>query len=403
MSVINQMLKDLDKRQGEQATGSNVVAPNSGKSTSVRLIVVIVAIILLVNIAGIFAWQLYNENQQLKQQALLFDTPEQVNAERIIDARKLDANKVILPAETSKENASNDPSNNSVINSAELTENKTSEATAIPKSMLVEKQETVQLIHNNVPNLTKSAVSILSKESDTNSVITPSNAIAPEQQISKKIRQNKVVATLPEKVVKNKPSLSISRTQLSPKALADKKIKTADKALENNDITKAEALFEDILLLIPEHETARKKLAALWYGKKAYQDAINLLSQGIALAPQAEEMRLMSARIYYEQGQPRQALNLLGPVSTSERVELQILLANLATAINEYESATAAYQKLLELEPTVGRWWLGLAVSLDSQGQFKSASNAYSQAIAKGNLSSNAMQFARQRISELGE
>ena len=32
------------------------------------------------------------------------------------------------------------------------------------------------------------------------------------------------------------------------------------------------------------------------------ETVINLLSQGIAIAPQSEEMRLMSARIYFEQG-----------------------------------------------------------------------------------------------------
>ena len=79
------------------------------------------------------------------------------------------------------------------------------------------------------------------------------------------------------------------------------------------------------------------------------------------------------------------------------------MIANIASEINEYKSAANAYRKLLILEPNVGRWWLGLAVSLDSQGQFKLASNAYDEAITKGNLSSNALQFARQRVAELGE
>jgi len=204
-------------------------------------------------------------------------------------------------------------------------------------------------------------------------------------------------------VAKATPSLTISRTQLTPQALAANKITQAEQAIERNDILKAEALFEEVLLIIPEHETARKQLAALWYGKKSYQDAVNLLSQGIALAPQSEEMRLMTARIYYEQGQPRPAYNVLRPVNYSSNTELQILLANTAADLNEHDNAIVAYEKLIALEPHVGRWWLGSAVSLDSLGKFVLARDAYKQAITRNDLSNSAMQFARQRLIELGE
>ena len=200
-----------------------------------------------------------------------------------------------------------------------------------------------------------------------------------------------------------KSSLTISRTQLSPQALATNKIAEAEQAIERNDIVKAESLFEEVLLVMPEHQMARKQLAALWYGKKSYQNAVNLLSQGIALAPQAEEMRIMSARIYFEQGQPRQAYNILKPLSHSVNTELQALLANTAAELNEHDNAALAYGKLIALEPNVGRWWLGSAVSLDSLGKFVPARDAYKQAIALSNLSMSAMQFARQRLIELGE
>ena len=200
-----------------------------------------------------------------------------------------------------------------------------------------------------------------------------------------------------------KSSLTISRSQLSPKALAANKITQAEKAMERNDLASAESLFEEILMLTPAHETARKQLAALWYGKKYYQDAINLLSQGIAIAPKAEEMRLMSARIYYEQERTRQAYNILKPIKLSNSVEIQTLLANVSAELNEHESAIFSYRKLITQEPEVGRWWLGLAVSLDSLGKFVPAIDAYKKSITQNNLSTSAMQFAQQRLIELGE
>ena len=374
MSVINQMLKDLDKRQGEQVTDSNVTVPVTKKSSNTKLVAIIVIVILLVNIAGIFAWQLYAENQQLKTQAQQkqkvtnLATPKVVNTTVVSDTPELVTDKLENKVATATVDKVTEPvATEAIADANKATSNETEMNAVAPEPLLAASANVVESPEKNTP--------------------------AGHSQVKEQEKE----------VLETKPTLTISRSQLSPKMLSEKKITEAERAMEVNDLAKAESLFEEVLLLIPEHETARKQLAALWYGKKAYQDAINLLSQGIAIAPQSEEMRLMSARIYFEQGRARQALNLLNPINNSQRVDLQVLIANIASEINEYKSAANAYRKLLILEPNVGRWWLGLAVSLDSQGQFKLASNAYDEAITKGNLSSNALQFARQRVAELGE
>lgn len=374
MSVINQMLKDLDKRQGEQVTDSNVTVPVTKKSSNTKLVAIIVIVILLVNIAGIFAWQLYAENQQLKTQAQQkqkvtnLATPKVVNTTVVSDTPELVTDKLENKVATATVDKVMEPvATEAIADANKATSNETEMNVVAPEPLLTASVNVVESPEKNTP---------------------AGHSKVKEQE---------------KEVLETKPTLTISRSQLSPKMLSEKKITEAERAMEVNDLAKAESLFEEVLLLIPEHETARKQLAALWYGKKAYQDAINLLSQGIAIAPQSEEMRLMSARIYFEQGRARQALNLLSPINNSQRVDLQVLIANIASEINEYKSAANAYRKLLILEPNVGRWWLGLAVSLDSQGQFKLASNAYDEAITKGNLSSNALQFARQRVAELGE
>ena len=401
MSVINQMLKDLDKRQGEQNIETSTTLPATTKNSNVKFTLSIILVIVLINIAGIYAWQLYSENQQLKIQAkhnqniklesnftdqsfkqdeVIADKPGQALAvkstvEKVEKVEKsIDKSQQIIAANSAK--------------TATVINTQNSEKIKISKQKPSSEQE-------------NTAAAYVEIEKDTSNNHLPALENIESRNVSATKLKNE--ETLEVSVTKPKPRLSISRTQLSPQALAEKKITEAEQSMEVNELGKAESLFEEVLLLLPNHETARKQLAALWYGKKAYQDAINLLSQGIALAPRAEEMRLMSARIYFEQGQAQRALDILNPVNNSQSIELQALLANVAAQLNDHKSASSAYQKLLTLEPSVGRWWLGLAVSLDSQGQFKQASNAYSQAIATGNLSSNTMQFARQRLSELGE
>ena len=388
MSVINQMLKDLDKRQNEQQTAASPTVPVQSKTLPRKLMLIIIAMIIILNIVGLLGWQLYSENQQLRsqaQQATILEVAEKNTATKpdILSAPGLVSADKVSPA---------------------LAADSTVKSKVVAKQMkAVELGEIPPL---NTPATKKvTSKNLLAKSNENNTLFSEKTAENEGVAIAAAAKEEKNI-TVPEllnETVQAKPSLTISRTQLSPQALAANKITEAEQAMERNDISKAEALFEEVLLVMPEHETARKQLAALWYGKRYYQDAVNLLSQGIALAPQAEEMRIMSARIYYQQGQPRQAYNILSPVKHSMNTELQALLANASAELNEHENATVAYRKLINLEPDVGRWWLGLAVSMDSLGNFLPAKDAYKQAIARNDLSSSAMQFARQRLIELGE
>ena len=203
-----------------------------------------------------------------------------------------------------------------------------------------------------------------------------------------------------------KSTLTISRKQLPPHELAQQKVQRAEQALVNKNIVKAEHLFEDVLLIVPEHKSARKQLAALWFGRKAYADALNILSQGIALSPNDSEFRLMQARNYIQQNRLDNAfttLNNMPIVNDVLNVEYQNLRATIAQQLNEFSFAADAYQILINIESSAGRWWLGLGIARDSNSEFTQAIIAYKTALSKTGLSDSAENFARQRIIELGE
>ena len=380
MSVINQMLKDLDKRQTEQRTGANAITLQSTEHSSSKLII-IVAVIILINILAIIAWQFYSENKELK--ALTFQSTQVNNI-------KNTANETIKVKKTTNSTLKDEIVKNIQMSDKLAISDKEKESTNKAINKTTENVDTLAINKRNVSNITETNSDTATVSNHLHTAAVKKTPVTP-------------VAKTSSKPLPSKPSLTITRSQLSPQALSEKKIKQAEKAIEARNLIKAESLFEEVLLLIPEHTIARKQLAALWYGKKSYQDAINLLSQGISLEPLDEEMRLMSAKIYLEQDKSQQALNILMPVNSSDLIELQAILANIAAELNKYDIASKSYKKLIILEPNIARWWLGLAVSHDRQGKFALASHAYSQAIAKGNLSNNALQFARQRISELGE
>ena len=372
------MLKDLDQRQVEQEGSSNFTVPVSSPSSNKKIILLSLIIIILLNAGGIFVWQMYVENQTLK----MSNTIE----------KKSVAKKLKLITARVNEDSKQTSKNSHLDNSPAVKE--------LNQNDLISKKKDQIEQNKNTPESTAQLHFLsanTSSEIDTSEVST--KVINNNSSVLKKLAE-------PIVEVAKKSTLKISRKQLSPRELAKQKIIRAEQALANNDIHQAETLFEDVLLVMPEHVSARKQLAALWFGRQAYSDALNLLSQGINLSPNDNEFRLMKARVYLQQNLIQHAfgtLNQMPGVNEVVNVEYQSLRATTAQQLNEFSFAAQAYQILVNMEPSAARWWLGLAVAHDSNSEFEQASNAYQTALNKSGLSGSAETFARQRIIELGE
>jgi len=372
------MLKDLDQRQEgtRDQVSANLANPQS-QTASKRYFGIAIVIIVLLNVAAWFVWQMYQENQSLKKQ------------------------KNSLLSESKQEVAQNAPSNTSTT-PKQLIE-KVEEATSLPVTPSTFKSETVEL-----------ANATADKKVD-----------APLDTVEQKPVAKKTISALEEKVVENnetkvsssddnvtkrpidddivKPTISIKRRQLSAEELAQKNYKQAQQALNAGDVKSAEKWFEEVLLLTPDHAQARKELAALWFGKQDFSAAHNLLSQGLSREHNNSDFRLMKARIFIKQGRLEQAMLTLAAMKDFADVEYQSLLASTAQQIEAYEQAIYAYQQLTLLEANNGKWWLGLAIGLDKKSQFKQAVDAYTRAVGGHSLSINATEFAQSRIRALGE
>lgn len=368
MSVINQMLKDLDQRKVEQQGASNFIASAEVATSNKKVLLISLMVIVLLNIIGLFVWQMYVENQALKKiQYPQTKITEQVAVQKIVSTIEKTALKKKKIDFTPPPNAVND------------------------SNAQIETSQKQNITKNKTADFANASINPLKK-----SLVNKSNNIN-EKTVSTEFKKD---------IVFPPPTLKISRKQLSPSELVQQKIKRAEQELANNNIAKAESLFEDILLILPEHKSARKQLAALWFGRQSYTPALNLLSQGIALSPTETEFRMMQARIYLQQNRPKNAFNVLNnlsQVNKVENIEYQSLRASVAQQLNEFTAAAGAYQTLTVIEPSTGRWWLGLAVAHDSNSEFKQASLAYKEALTKMGLSDNAQSFVRQRMTELGE
>jgi len=364
------MLKDLDQRKVEQEGSSNFSAPVVAPTSNKKVLLLSLFVIVVLNILGLFVWQMYVENQAFKQ--------------AIDPTSKITKQQVTQKIVTAAKDATLNPEKSDLTITTNVVSDKSAQI------------QTPQKPNNALSQATKVP---------WDPVNTPDNNLVKNVNSA----TGKLVPTSIEQknnIVASRSTLKISRKQLSPSELTQQKIKQAEQALVNKDINKAERLFEDALLILPEHKSARKQLAALWFGRKSFTPALNLLSQGIALSPKDTEFRLMQARIYLQLNRTQKAfnvLNRLSQVNDFSNVEYQSLRASVAQQLNEFTAAAEAYQTLASIEPSTARWWLGLAIAHDSNSEFKQASVAYKEALTKMGLSDSAESFVRQRITELGE
>ena len=342
MSVINQMLKDLDQRTPEQGQ-TPIPAITAPPPSTLKIVLISVVVLLTLNGLGFYIFDLLGSTAKSKSVELKEHIPEKIS-EQV-------------------------------------------------------KDKNLKLVIEPLSKI-KSTPVIIKAES-----VTAAQASPEKEHSSVALKETKIITkTVEPKVTAPKTvRMSVSRRQLTSTELVAQKLVKAEKAVNLNEINKAEQLFEEILIIEPKHKLARKKLAALWFGRKSYTQAVNLLSQGIAIYRHDGEFRLLKARIHLSQGQHEAAFYTLKPLATFEQEEYQVTLANIAQKIEQYSDAISAYQVLIKMQPYSGRWHLGLAIVYDKNSQFPLAVNEYALALTKTDLSASSAKFAQQRMQALRE
>jgi MSHA biogenesis protein MshN len=405
MSVINQMLKDLEERAPEQGRVSSLSAVPK-KTSTLKIVLLITAVLLSLNALAFYIWNLQESQSQSapkkeksasltvipvnedQAQAVTPQAPPEVKNKAIVNLARQPKEQLRLEPESelepeSKHSALQIAQQSQGEIQTEITQEPMKDKAFIPTPSVTDKLDKKDQIHQTqVAKLTQ--------------VTQPTNTEPTNIEV---LPQTNTTA----KVNSVRGQMSVSRRQLTSSELIAQKLARAEKSITNNNIVNAEQLFEEILIIDPRQKQARKKLAALWFGRQSYQQAVNLLSQGIAFDKLDSEMRLMKAQIQLKQGQQIAAYNTLKPLASLEQEEYQVMLANIAQQIEQYPSAIMAYQVLINMQPESGRWHLGLAIVYDKNSQFSLAVNAYALALTKADLLVSSVKFAKQRMQALGE
>jgi MSHA biogenesis protein MshN len=187
----------------------------------------------------------------------------------------------------------------------------------------------------------------------------------------------------------------------SPQDKAESQYRLAATSLQQNRVSEAENHLRAALAAQPVHVKARELLAGLALQGGRWRETQSLLEQGIAQHPQHYPFAQLLARSYIDHGQDLKALDLLekSREAAGTDAEYFAFLATLYQRTGRHGEAAKSFNEAVKLRPQEGRWWLGLAISLEATEQWKASSEAYQRAAASGSLDKQLLQYSQQRLA----
>ena len=383
MSVINQMLKDLERRRGVSEHGRYV--PDSKRATLSWFIWLPCAVLLGVG-AGLFMWPYLQTKLPSSVPAPVVATVEAQMPATVSSAPSA-SRPVALPLQVGVSAASS-----------------SAPPVLVTKSVLVApvvgvgNEERDEKETDEEPLTTDEQLYVNQPKSSR----LEENGLSGDNGLLEE-RSTTSDATMLEEapVIEDQPvdELQIEEVTLSPAEEAALLRRQAEQAMTKGDLPKARSSLSALLQATPLDHSAREKLAGLLFGAAEEVEARSVLEQGMALAPTYANYRLLLARMDMSVGQKSRALARLRDCEPEARSNLDFYAtrAALAQELGDYPLAASSYQRLTLQQPAEGRWWLGLGISYEKAGRPHAALDAYRRAEMSAGLSAPSREFVRQR------
>ncbi len=230
---------------------------------------------------------------------------------------------------------------------------------------------------------------------------TEQKVVFEQTVVVDKTVEDKAVET--PSIIEEQPRVVKSQRRLEPKAQAERLYKSARQKLDTNQYSDASVLLEQAIAIKPDFHNARILQFSILLQHQQFDSLRQQVDASLQLWPEVHEYRLMKARLLLQQGLKTEALVELEkniPLVTSAP-EYHALLAYAAQQTQHDQLAKKHYQLLLQQQTNRSDWWLGLAVSEEKLGNTTSALKAYEHAVDRQGLSPSVLDYARQRIKVL--
>jgi tetratricopeptide (TPR) repeat protein len=428
VSVINDMLRDLDKRQAPELGATQSLHQESliGPQTSpIKKLVVIVLVVISILLVIYFLFLKEIKVSPAQVSTVEGSKPNMLNDEPI---NNIKASQGSLN-EPTQEAISNSEVNSDVNSEAvkSLASEKQLKATLItptksdpivvtrtknfdePKNQTLQKSEQVsseikqkQVNKNVIPK--ESSTDVQHKHADTIPVVESkvANNVVNKAVIAKtEITKPKHSIVQADKVVPQVKEQKAMQVRLSPIALDQQMAERAQMMISQRQEIDA---YRELYAFIGEHEVdmqTRTVLASYLLQENRMAEVGDILLN--APLGKSPKLRQIKARWYAQQGEHKLALYTLNSdlPKIETYPEYYVLLAAYYQRYGTAAEAKQAYSMLVDYDETVADWWAGLGLASDRNNQKAKAVYAYQQALEIKGLSTELLNFVKPRLKQL--
>ena len=365
MSLINQVLKDLDERRSVEYSEHKTelddlhfahTPPRKNKTKSVLIGSIILVVLIISGFAGFFFYEQFTNNSFVAEVSR--DVKTKAAEPVVAQAPPVVVNEPVVatPAKV--------PEVKPVVTSQ--VERKTSETKATAQKVQKQKPEVVS------------------------TVTATSDTVQQSEQ--------EQVDDTPVKFTK-------STVPLRAEQKAELAYQTGYDHLKAQRHRQAEQSLRRALAMEQSHIKARELLAGIYIKQGRWVEASELLRDGVTYSPQHLTFTKLYARSLMQLNRDKQAIGVLekhAPAVESDPNYFATLAA-LYQRQKQHQQAADLYARLVSINPRNGVWWVGLGISLEALGREQDAVRAYGHAHKTGNLREEVAKFTNNRLLALDE
>ena len=185
-------------------------------------------------------------------------------------------------------------------------------------------------------------------------------------------------------------------------APAEQDYKEALRFMSAGRVMDAKHLLARLVNQFPNFNSARESLAELLFQQGKQVEAKKLIQQGLKRQPDFIPFTELSARILVQQNKVKRAIRLLEDTSPpmEHYPEHYAFLAALYQRNGHSDLAEQLYKQLVQTQSAKSIWWVGLAIALDSNGKTMEAMDVYKNIRTSNDLSPNLRTYIETYLHE---
>jgi MSHA biogenesis protein MshN len=190
---------------------------------------------------------------------------------------------------------------------------------------------------------------------------------------------------------------------LTQRDRADVDYRRATAALNQGKANEAIDALRAALLTDPGFDAARQTLVGVLVEQKRNDEAQRLLQDALASRPSQLNFAMLLARMQLDRGDNAGAVASMSRALpyAADNADFLGFSAALLQRVGRNTEAVEQYRAALRLRPDAAVWWMGLGISLQASERSAEALDAFRRALSSGSMSPELQAFVEQRIKQL--